>query len=114
MTLDAWREQLRRGGLEMAILLSLARGRRYGLEIIRHLEDSTDLVVTEGTIYPMLARLSGEGFLEARWEPTESSHPRKYYQLTDRGQRRLSEMVEHWRDFSGKLERLIQAARRKG
>jgi PadR family transcriptional regulator PadR len=113
MTLDAWREQLRRGGLEMAILLSLSRGRRYGLEIIRHLEDSTDLVVTEGTIYPLLARLAGEGFLESRWEPTEASHPRKYYHLTERGQRRLLEMVEHWRDFSGKLERLIQAARRK-
>ena len=113
MTLDAWREQLRRGGLEMAILLCLARGRRYGLEIIRHLEDSTDLVVTEGTIYPMLARLAGDGLLEARWEAEEASHPRKYYQLTERGHRRLQEMVEHWREFSGKLERLIQAARRK-
>jgi PadR family transcriptional regulator PadR len=113
MSLDAWREQLRRGGLEMAILLSLSRGRRYGLEIIRHLEETTDLVVTEGTIYPMLARLSGDGFLEARWDPTEASHPRKYYHLTDRGQRRLQEMVEHWREFSDKLERLIQSSGRR-
>ena len=109
----AWREQLRRGGLEMAILLCLSRDGRYGLEIIRHLEESTDLVVTEGTIYPMLARLAGDGFLEARWEPTEASHPRKYYPLTDRGHRRLQEMIEHWKDFSGKLERLIQSAGRR-
>jgi PadR family transcriptional regulator PadR len=113
MTLEAWREQLRRGGLEMAILLCLSPGRRYGLEIIRHLEESTDLVVTEGTIYPLLARLLGEGLLQARWEPEEASHPRKYYHLTDRGERRLQEMVEHWKEFSGKLERLIQTAGRR-
>jgi PadR family transcriptional regulator, regulatory protein PadR len=111
--LESWREQLRRGGLEMAILLCLSRERRYGLEIIRHLEETTDLVVTEGTIYPMLARLAADGVVEAQWEPTEASHPRKYYALTDRGQRRLQEMIEHWKDFAGKLERLIQSARRR-
>jgi len=113
LTLEVWREQLRRGGLELAILLCLSRDRRYGLEIIRHLEESTDLVVTEGTIYPMLARLAAEGLLQARWEATEASHPRKYYHLTDRGHGRLQEMVEHWKDFSGKLERLIQSAGRR-
>jgi PadR family transcriptional regulator PadR len=113
MSLEAWREQLRRGGLEMAILLTLSGGRRYGLEIIRHLEETTDLVVTEGTIYPMLARLSGDGILEARWDPTEAAHPRKYYHLTARGERRLQEMLQHWREFTGKLERLIESGGRR-
>jgi len=107
---DTWREQLRRGGLELAILLSLARGARYGLEIIRHLEESTDLVVTEGTIYPILARLSRDQMLAAEWRE-DGTHPRKYYRLTPRGRRRLTEMTGLWEEFAGKLSRLIAAAR---
>lgn len=107
---EAWHEQLRRGGLELAILLSLARGPRYGLEIIRHLEESTDLVVTEGTIYPILARLSRDGMLVGEWHE-EGVHPRKYYRLTPRGRRRMSEMTGLWEEFATKLQRLIAAAR---
>jgi PadR family transcriptional regulator PadR len=64
---DSWTEQMRRGGLELAILLAVAPGTRYGLEIIRHLQELTDLVVTEGTIYPILGRLTRDGWLQAEW-----------------------------------------------
>jgi PadR family transcriptional regulator, regulatory protein PadR len=110
---DSWQEQLRRGGLELAILLTVARHPRYGLEIIRHLEAFTDLVVTEGTIYPILARLSRDRWLVAEWRE-EGSHPRKYYRLTDRGRTRLAEMTDSWRDFAAKLDRLIAAAQGDG
>lgn len=110
MTLENWREQLRRGGLDLAILLAVGHGFRYGLEIIRHLETFTDLVVTEGTIYPILGRLTREGLLAAQWVSSEGPHPRKYYRLTPDGRRRLAEMITHWRDFSGKIARLIEAA----
>ena len=63
MTIENWQEQLRRGGLDLAILSTVAPGPRYGLEIIRHLEKFTDLVVTEGTIYPILGRLTRDGLL---------------------------------------------------
>jgi len=105
-----WEEQLRRGGLELAILLSLAPGSKYGLEIIRHLEDTTDLVVAEGTVYPILARLTKEGFLASAWTADAGPHPRKYYRLTDQGHRRLRYMSEHWREFTQKMDRLLQAA----
>ena len=81
-----------------------------GLEIIRHLDDSTDLVVTEGTIYPILARLSRDGMLSSEWRE-DGAHPRKYYRLTARGRRRLTEMTGLWEEFAGKLARLIAAAR---
>lgn len=112
MPLDQWQEQLRRGGLDLAILLVVAPGARYGLEIIRHLEDSTDLVVTEGTIYPILARLTRDGLLSAKWNASEASHPRKYYQLTDKGRRLLDEMITQWHQFTAKIEGLVKAARR--
>ena len=107
---DAWGEQLRRGALELAILLALAPEPRYGLQIIRHLEDSTDLVVAEGTVYPILARLTRDQLLDSSWRE-DGVHPRKYYRLTARGRSRLTEMTRFWEDFTGKMSRLIVAAR---
>jgi len=107
---DAWREQLRRGALELAILLVLARAPRYGLDIIRHLEGATDLVVAEGTVYPILARLTRDRLLESQWRD-EGVHPRKYYRLTAHGRLRLAEMTGSWEEFVGKMSLLIADAR---
>src|SRR5918912_60301 len=110
MTLENWHEQLRRGGLDLAILATVSAGPRYGLSIIQHLEAFTDLVVTEGTIYPILGRLTREGLLDATWVEGEAPHARKYYRLTRRGQQRLATMEAEWRAFSAKIDRLIEAA----
>jgi len=112
MPLDTWQEQLRRGSLDLAILLAVASGPRYGLAIIQHLEAFTDLVITEGTIYPILGRLTREGLLAAEWVEGEAPHPRKYYTLTRAGTKRLSEMKGQWRAFAEKIDRLIAAAER--
>ena len=108
-----WEEQLRRGGLELAVMLSVAGEPRYGLEIIHQLEELTDLVVTEGTIYPLLARLTRDGLLAADWNE-EAAHPRKYYRLTAGGRRELASMSAHWQNFSRKIDRLIEIAARQG
>jgi PadR family transcriptional regulator PadR len=113
MTIENWQEQLRRGGLELAILLAVASSPRYGLAIIRHLEEYTDLVVTEGTIYPILARLTRDGVLEAEWVADEGPHPRKYYRLTAKGRRELEQMTAHWETFTSKIDRLVRTAGRK-
>jgi PadR family transcriptional regulator PadR len=113
MTVENWQEQLRRGGLDLAILLAVASSPRYGLSIIRHLEEHTDLVVAEGTVYPILARLARDGALEAHWVADESPHPRKYYRLTAKGRRDLDLMLDHWEAFAEKIARLARAARRK-
>jgi PadR family transcriptional regulator PadR len=111
MSRETWLEQLRRGGLDLAILLAVANGPRYGLAIIQHLEAFTDLVVAEGTIYPILGRLTKEGVLEANWVYGEAPHPRKYYSLTKAGARRLREMKDAWQAFAQKIDRLIAATR---
>lgn len=110
MSTETWQEQLRRGALDLAILLSVATGPRYGLAIIQHLEAFTDLVITEGTIYPILGRLTREGLLEATWVEGEAPHPRKYYRLTKLGTRRLADMKTGWRTFSDKINRLMAAS----
>ena len=112
MSRETWLEQLRRGGLELAILLAVVDGPRYGLAIIQHLEAFTDLVVGEGTIYPILGRLTREELLEAEWVEGEAPHARKYYRLTKRGVKRLADMKGEWRAFTEKIGRLIEAAER--
>src|SRR5262245_39809739 len=102
---ENWQEQLRRGALDLALLLAVADEPRYGLQLIRHLERFTDLVVTEGTLYPILARLTREGALTAEWVTGESPHPRKYYRLTAAGRRRLDGMLGYWSQFVEKIER---------
>src|SRR5208337_1504031 len=104
---DRWEAQLRKGALEMAALASLWRGRLYGLEIIRFLESKHNLVLAEGTIYPILNRLKAEGFLTSEWVEAEAGHPRKYYSLTDLGRQRFRMMADAWISFSDGLCRLI-------
>jgi len=104
-----WREQLRRGTLELAVLLAVAPEPRYGLEILRHLEFA-DLVLAEGTIYPLLARLEREGLLKSRWVEDEGPRPRKYYDLTAAGRSRMKDMSHEFRDVADGMERMIQEA----
>ena len=106
MTIENWQEQLRRGTLELAVLLAVAPERRYGLEILRRLE-VTDLVLTEGTIYPLLARLEREGLLSAAWVDNEGPHPRKYYRLTPQGRARMKAMCGQFRTVASGMEQMI-------
>jgi PadR family transcriptional regulator PadR len=111
MSLDDWKEQLRRGTLELAVLLAVAPGARYGLEILRHLEFA-DLVLAEGTIYPLLARLEREGLLASRWVEGEGPRPRKYYDLTPSGRARMKKMSEEFRTVTAGIERMIDNVQR--
>jgi len=104
---DRWEGQLRKGALEMAALASLWGRRLYGLEIIRFLEGQSQLILSEGTIYPILNRLKAEGLLTSEWVEAEAGHPRKYYALTDAGRLRLMQMAEAWSNFAGGLSRLL-------
>jgi PadR family transcriptional regulator PadR len=105
---ERWEQQLRKGSLEMAALAALWPGRLYGLEIIRRFEDSAQLALAEGTIYPILSRLKNEGLLASEWVEAEAGHPRKYYWLTSAGRTRLKHMAETWTEFSRELGRLVK------
>ena len=109
---DPWEVQLRKGSLELAVLASLWGGRAYGLEILKALKNGAGLAVPEGTIYPLLSRLRGEGLLSSEWEEAERGHPRKYYELTGKGRGRLLEMARIWKQFSEGLDAHLQPLRR--
>ncbi|HZW94346.1 MAG TPA: PadR family transcriptional regulator [Candidatus Eremiobacteraceae bacterium] len=104
---DKWEVQLRKGCLELAILAALWEGKLYGLEILRRLESDSDLVVSEGTVYPLLSRLKVLGLVRSEWVESDSGHPRKYYALTPAGKQRSREMAAMWMRFSSSMNRLL-------
>ena len=102
-----WEVQLRKGCVEMATLASLWTGRLYGLEILRRMKYCSGLVVSEGTIYPLLSRLERAGLILAEWEETGLGHPRKYYTLTAAGSRRTVDMASFWSRFTANFDQLL-------
>jgi PadR family transcriptional regulator PadR len=83
--------QMRKGVLTYAVLLLLKDGRVYSSEIIRSLRDA-ELIVVEGTLYPLLNRLAKDNLLAYEWQESEQGPPRKYYWLTDDGQVLLTKL----------------------
>lgn len=90
--------QMRKGVLEYCILAVLAKERKYASEILNHLKESK-MIVVEGTLYPLLARLRTAGFLEYEWEESASGPPRKYYQITDEGRLFLDALGTGWEEL---------------
>jgi len=104
---DKWEVQLRKGCLELAILAALWDGRLYGLEILRRLESDSDLIVSEGTVYPLLSRLKALELVRSEWVESDAGHPRKYYALTGAGKRRVQVMAGMWERFSSSMGKLL-------
>jgi PadR family transcriptional regulator, regulatory protein PadR len=99
--------QLRRGALPHCVLAILADGEHYGFELVGLLTETHDLGTSEGTIYPLLSRLRREGLVETSWRESESGPPRRYYRLTDAGERALAAFKDDWRAFRDAVDALL-------
>src|SRR6187549_2488693 len=94
---DQWNTQLRKGLAELCVLAAVRRlGEAYGYQLVQFLDGHDGLALTESTVYPLLARLAREGQLSVTTSPSPSGPPRRYYRITDAGERSLSTMLEHW------------------
>ncbi|MFP2994446.1 PadR family transcriptional regulator [Spongiivirga sp. MCCC 1A20706] len=98
MKIENTKAQMRKGVLEYCILSIIQDEDKYASEILGTLKDAKMLVV-EGTIYPLLTRLKNAGLLNYRWEESTSGPPRKYYQLTEIGQKFLTELNHTWQEL---------------
>jgi PadR family transcriptional regulator PadR len=105
--IDKWEVQVRKGCLELAILASLWPAKLYGLEILERLDRDAGLVLSAGTVYPLLARLKADGLVESEWVDADVVHPRKYYQLTPEGRGRTIAMAQVWMKFSAGISGLL-------
>ena len=106
MTTHEDQTQLRKGVLELAVLLIIARGQVYSSDILAELEQS-DLIVVEGTLYPLLSRLKNEGLLTYSWQESQNGPPRKYYSLTKAGQQTLQSLTSSWKKLNLSINELI-------
>ncbi len=105
MNLDNAKAQMRKGVLEYCILLILQADDAYASDIINRLKEA-EMIVVEGTLYPLLTRLKNAGLLNYRWEESQQGPPRKYYMLTEKGAAFLVELDLSWKDLVDTVDRL--------
>lgn len=102
MNEDNTKAQMRKGILEYCILAIIARESSYAPKIISELKRA-NMIVVEGTIYPILSRQKNAGLLTYRWEESPQGPPRKYYTLTDKGREHLASLDEAWNEMVAQI-----------
>lgn len=103
MKLENTKAQMRKGILEYCILSIIEQQDAYVGELLDILKEA-ELIVVEGTIYPLMTRLKNTGLLSYRWEESTGGPPRKYYSLTDKGQQFLQELSKTWNGLQHSVE----------
>ncbi|MDM4764399.1 PadR family transcriptional regulator [Galbitalea sp. SE-J8] len=98
---------LRKGVLEFCVLAYLQAGRTYGLDLARRLETDR-LIASEGTLYPLLARLRSAGMVETEWVESDAGRPRKYYTLTNLGAEYLDAFRSAWAPLRDTVDRTVR------
>lgn len=103
--------ELLKGAADTLVLSTFAGGERYGYQVVKELERRSEgfFCLKEGTLYPILHRLEKQGLLTARWETMPNGSERRYYSLTARGRKALSEKLTEWESFAAAVGRVTGA-----
>ena len=108
MNLENTKAQMRKGTLEFCTLLVISGEPVYASDILKQLKKA-DLIVVEGTLYPLLTRLKNAKLLTYEWQESKSGPPRKYYSLTSEGKKTLKTLQGSWQKLSKSLDSLIKS-----
>lgn len=103
--LENIKSQMRKGILEYCILTIISRQEAYTSDILEALRQA-DLLVVEGTLYPLLSRLKNNGLLSYRWQESKDGPPRKYFTLTEEGQQLLAQLDQEWTVINGAINKI--------
>ena len=97
--------------VELLVLKLLTERAMYGYEIIQIVNERTDGAFNwkEGTLYPVLHRLEGKGYLDTEWLLGATGKSRKYYRLTPKGEAYAREKVDEWRTFAHSVQAVLIA-----
>lgn len=106
MNTENTKAQMRKGILEFCILSLISKKEMYVSDLMTELEKGK-LDVVEGTLYPLLTRLKNGEFLSYRWEESTGGPPRKYYQITDKGQLFLKELQNTWQELTQSVNDIV-------
>lgn len=98
--------QFKKGVLNLCVLVLLDKQDRYGYELVQKISDQ--ISISEGSVYPLLRRLTKEGYFTTYLQESTEGPPRKYYKLTDAGRTYLHEQLDEWRSFTEGVNKLIE------
>ncbi|HYE04402.1 MAG TPA: PadR family transcriptional regulator [Planctomycetota bacterium] len=102
---------MRKGVVELCVLTLLDETEHYGYQIVQRLQAIGPLALSESTVYPVLARLAGDGAIAVRVEPSPSGPPRRWYRLTAEGREQLRLMTNDWHELARGVTDLIKQTR---
>jgi transcriptional regulator len=109
-------DQIRKGSTEILILSLLAEEPMYGYQIGQELQQRSGgyFEMKEGLLYPTLHRMAQQGLLSSEWRESETTRRRKYYAITEKGRRALSDQTSEWQTFTQKLFHLLGTPAERG
>ncbi|MCE5168827.1 PadR family transcriptional regulator [Paenibacillus profundus] len=97
--------QFKKGALELCVLVLTYEQDRYGYELVHRISEK--FLVAEGTMYPLLRRLTQEGYFSTYLKESPEGPSRKYYKLTETGETYMREMMAEWSRFSEGVDEII-------
>ena len=101
---------LRKGVVEACVLASMRATEVYGVDLARNLV-GLGLLGSEGTLYPLLARLRASGLVTTRWEESPSGPPRRYYRSTPEGTDAVGRFSDTWHPFAESVTLILEETR---
>jgi len=102
--IENWHSQLKKGLLPLYVLLILIKKECYGYELIQDIKNDFDTTIAEGTLYPLLIRLTNDELLTHKWVEQQSGIPRKYYFITATGKNHLQAMQAYTETILSKIK----------
>ncbi len=105
MNIENTQSQMKKGILEFCILSIIRRGEAYPSDIVEEMK-AANLNILEGTLYPLLTRLKNAEMLTYRWVESNSGPPRKYFSLTEKGEKFYQELEQTWTELANGVNAL--------
>jgi PadR family transcriptional regulator PadR len=105
MNIENTQSQMKKGILEFCILSIIRRGEAYPSDIVEEMK-AANLNILEGTLYPLLTRLKNAEMLTYRWVESNSGPPRKYFSLTEKGEKFYKELEQTWTELANGVNAL--------
>lgn len=97
--------QFKKGVLELVVLIVVSKADIYGYEIVKEVCEVVH--VNEGTIYPLLKRMTNEKYFESYLQESTEGPPRKYYRMTELGRLQMLALKQEWVEFSGQIQKFL-------
>ena len=105
---NKWTSQVKKGTLAFIVLNILKGHEYYGYDLTEQVRKYTEIEIAQGTLYPLLNRLKKENLVSSKWVEQETGIPRKYYTLTDIGEKTLTEMRTYWKKMETSIQKITK------